>query len=136
MPTVRFFGSDRDAGAITMSRANAERAGVSGITEFRQCAIEDLVVPAGPPGLVIVNPPYGDRIGDKRRLHPLYRSLGETLLSRFSGWRIGLITNDASLAAATGLPFSVPVGPVSHGGIRVSLFLTGPLSARFARANQ
>jgi putative N6-adenine-specific DNA methylase len=127
-PAVRFYGSDRDAGAIGMSRANAERAGVSGLTEFRQHAIGDLVPPSGPPGLVIANPPYGARIGDKRHLHPLYRSLGHTLLTRFAGWRVGLLTNEAALAQATGLPFSPPGNPVSHGGLRVTLFQAGPLA--------
>ena len=51
-----------------MSRANAERAGVAGITEFQERAIEDLAAPVGPPGLVIVNPPYGDRVGEKGRV--------------------------------------------------------------------
>ena len=49
-PAVRFYGSDRDAGAIRMSRANAERAGVAGFTEFHERAIEDLAAPPGPPG--------------------------------------------------------------------------------------
>ncbi|MFT3731941.1 MAG: class I SAM-dependent RNA methyltransferase [Hyphomicrobium sp.] len=126
-PGVRFYGSDRDAGAINMSRANAARAGVSDFTDFRQSAIGDLVVPDGPAGLVIINPPYGDRIGDKKRLHSLYRSLGETLKERFVGWRVGLITNERQLAAATGLPFSAPIGPISHGGLRVALYRTGEL---------
>ena len=126
-PAVRFYGSDRDAGAVAMSRANATRAGVADLTEFRQHAISDLVAPSGPPGLVIVNPPYGDRIGDKKRLHPLYRSLGQTLMTRFAGWRVGLVTSEASLARATGLPFAPPAGPVSHGGLRIMLFQTGPL---------
>jgi putative N6-adenine-specific DNA methylase len=124
---ARFHGSDQDAGAIRMSRANAERAGVGALTAFRQCAVGDLAAPAGPPGLVIVNPPYGTRIGDMKHLAALYRALGKNLLARFAGWRVGLITNDASLAAATGLPFGPPFGPVSHGGIRVSLFQSGPL---------
>ena len=123
----RFYGSDRDAGAIKMSQANAERAGVSAITEFRQQPVSDLVAPDGPPGLVIVNPPYGTRIGEKQRLQPLYRALGQTLLTRFSGWRVGLIATDAALAHATGLPFGPPSAPVSHGGLRVTLFSTGPL---------
>jgi len=126
-PVVRFYGSDRDAGAIAMSRANAARAGVAEMMEFRQHAISDLVAPSGPPGLIIVNPPYGDRIGDKKRLHSLYRALGQTLMARFAGWRVGLVTSDASLAKATGLPFVPPSGPVSHGGLRVMLFQTGPL---------
>ncbi|MEQ1613996.1 MAG: class I SAM-dependent RNA methyltransferase [Hyphomicrobiaceae bacterium] len=124
---VRFHGSDLDAGAINMSRANAERAGVAAMTEFRQLEITELVAPAGTPGLVIINPPYGTRIGEKQRLQHLYRSLGTTLMKRFSGWRVGLITTDASLAKMTGLPFQPPGPPVSHGGLRVVLYLTGPL---------
>ncbi len=126
-PTVRFYGSDRDAGAISMSRANAERAGVTELTTFHQHAISDLIAPDGPPGLVIVNPPYGDRIGDKNHLNSLYRSLGQTLQLRFAGWRVGIITNEKSLASATGLPFAAPIGPISHGGLRVTLYLTAPL---------
>lgn len=126
-PDVRFYGSDHDAGAIRMSRANAERAGVADITEFKACAIEDLTAPAGPPGLVIVNPPYGDRIGKKAPLKALYRALGHTLLTRFAGWRVGLITNEPSLAEATGLPFTLTAEPVLHGGLRITLYRTAPL---------
>ncbi len=126
-PSARFFGSDHDAGAIRMSRANAERAGVAGITEFQECAIEDIAPPKGPPGLVIINPPYGDRIGAKAQLRSLYRTLGHTLLTRFSGWRVGLITNETKLAEVTGLPFALTAEPVLHGGLRVTLFRTAPL---------
>jgi len=125
-PALTFFGSDRDAGAIEMSRANAERAGVAGLTRFQQLPVEEVVVPEGPPGLVIINPPYGARIGERGGVTPLYRTLGQTL-RRFSGWRVALITTDKALANATGLPFSTPFPPVSHGGIRVNLFLTEPL---------
>ncbi len=89
-PSVRFHGSDRDAGAIAMARANAERAGVADLVELRQCPVSELVAPEGPPGLVIVNPPYGGRLGERRKLTPLYRALGATLLARFPGWRVGL----------------------------------------------
>lgn len=126
-PGVRFYGSDRDAGAVRMSRDNAERAGAAAVTEFKECSIEDLVAPDGPPGIVIANPPYGDRIGDKARLRALYRAFGQTLLTRFSGWRVGLITSDASFAAATGLPFSLTAEPVLHGGLRITLYRTAAL---------
>lgn len=126
-PSVKFYGSDLDPGAIRMSNANAERAGVAAITEFHRCGVEELTAPEGPPGIVIVNPPYGDRIGQKGPLRQLYRSLGQTLLTRFSGWRVGLITNEAKLAEATGLPFSLTAEPVLHGGLRITLFRTGPL---------
>lgn len=126
-PTARFYGYDHDAGAIRMSRENAARAGVEDLTEFRQQSVGELAAPDGPPGLVIVNPPYGARIGNTKSLQPLYQSLGRTLLTRFSGWRVGLITNADSLARKTGLPFAQESAPVSHGGIWIKAYTTRPL---------
>ena len=125
--TLRFFGSDRDGGAIKMSRANAERAGVDTATQFSQHSVSDLMRPDGPPGLVIVNPPYGTRIGEKKLLYAVYGAFGKTLLQRFSGWRVGMVTTDAALAKTSGLPFLPDPIPVSHGGLRVTLFKTAPL---------
>lgn len=122
-----FFGSDRDAGAIASARANAARAGVTECTTFQDHAVSNLAPPPGQPGLVIVNPPYGTRIGDKTPLIALYAALGKTLLTRFSGWRVGLVTTDSTLAKATALPFAKPSGPVNHGGLNVFLFKTSSL---------
>ena len=133
-PTAHFSGNDRDAGAIRMSRANAQRAGVAAFTTFEQRAISDIAPPAGPAGLVMVNPPYGSRIGDKKLLYGLYGALGQTLLQRFPGWRVGLVTAERSLAMATGLPFASPGPPVSHGGLGVYLYQTGPLAKHSASA--
>lgn len=127
-PAARFYGSDHDAGAIRMSCANAERAGVAAFTEFRQSPISELHAPEGPPGLVIVNPPYGTRLGDPKKLLPLYRTLGQTLKNRFAGWRIGIITSETWLAQATGLPFLPTDAPVLHGGLRINLFRTEALA--------
>lgn len=121
-PAIRFHGSDRDAGAIRMAKENAERAGVAAFCTFEQRDISDLASPEGPPGLVIVNPPYGGRIGEARKLQGLYRKLGDVLTSRFSGWRVGLITSEPSLAKATGLAFEPPGVPVLHGGIRIGVY--------------
>ena len=126
-PAVRFYGSDRDAGAISMSRENAERAEVSAFTEFKQGTISDAVPPCEARGLVIVNPPYGSRLGDKKALFPLYSALGQTLKTRFTGWRVGIITTEHMLAHATGLPFLSTAAPVQHGGLRVTLFQTAAL---------
>jgi putative N6-adenine-specific DNA methylase len=123
-PPARCYGADRDAGAITMSRANAERAGVTEGTEFHQAPISDLAPPDGPPGLVIVNPPFGARLGEARQLLPLYQTLGHRLRTRFAGWRVGLVASETRLAQATGLPFLPPGPPVPHGGLRVRLFRT------------
>ena len=125
--TLKFFGCDRDAGAIKMSKANAQRAGVTDLTIFQNHAVSDLMPPPGAPGLVIVNPPYGTRIGDKKPLFALYAALGKTLSTRFKGWRVGVITSDSSLAKATGLPFAKTGKPVSHGGLNIYLFKTEQL---------
>ncbi len=124
---IRCYGSDRDSGAIAMSAENAARAGVDNRTEFTQTPISDIHPPTGPKGLVIINPPYGTRISETKKLTPLYQSLGTVLRTRFSGWRVGIITTDATLAQATGLPFLPTGAPVQHGGLRVTLFHTAPL---------
>lgn len=125
--SLRFFGSDRDAGAVKNAQANADRAGVAHVTDFRQGAISDLTPPEGAPGLVIINPPYGGRIGNRKMLFALYGSVGEVLMTRFRGWRVGIITDDGGLAKATGLPF-LPVGrAVDHGGLKVKLYRTDAL---------
>jgi putative N6-adenine-specific DNA methylase len=123
----RFFGSDRDAGAVRMATANAARAGVAEITSFQRQAISALMPPPGSPGLVIANPPYGDRIGDRRQLYGLYGALGKVLIERFAGWRVGIITSDAALAHATALPFAGEPRSTLHGGLRVHLFRTEAL---------
>ncbi|MEM6679034.1 MAG: class I SAM-dependent RNA methyltransferase [Pseudomonadota bacterium] len=121
------FGSDRDAGAVRSARENAARAGVDALTQFDCHAISDFQPPDAPPGLVIVNPPYGGRIGEKGRLTPLYGALGRVLAERFRAWRVGVVTSEDSLARATRLPFLKPGPPIPHGGLRVRLWQTDRL---------
>lgn len=123
----QFIGYDRDAGAVRMAGQNADRAGVGDLTCFACQPISDLVRPDGPPGLVMVNPPYGARIGNRKLLFGLYARLGEVLRREMRGWRVGLVTSDGGLAKTTGLPF-LPAGPsVAHGGLKVTLWRTDPL---------
>lgn len=126
-PPVQFLGSDRDAGAVRMSAANAERAGVAAFTRFECLPLGDLRRPEGAPGLVIVNPPYGARVGNKGPLYGLHAAMGEVFRSRFQGWRVGIVTSEAGLAKATELPFALPGPIVAHGGLKVRLWQTGPL---------
>jgi putative N6-adenine-specific DNA methylase len=124
---LRFYGSDRDVGAMAMSRENAARAGVADITSFSELDVAEITPPDGPPGLVIANPPYGLRLGDRRDVQGLYAALGKALKSRFKGWRVAIITTEPGLAKQTMLPFLPPGKPVLHGGIRVQLFQTAAL---------
>lgn len=126
-PPLQFFGSDRDAGAIRMSEANAKRAGVDAFTQFKMQPVSELGPPDTAPGIVIVNPPYGTRVGNKKLLFGLYGALGKVLTERFSGWRVGIITADTGLARATALPFQTEGPPIPNGGLKIRLFQTGPL---------
>lgn len=126
-PAATCHGSDRDAGSIAAAIANAGRAGMAAGTAFRQAVVSEAEPPPGPPGLVMVNPPYGARLGDAAALVPLHRALGQVLLRRFRGWRVGLVTAEPALARATALPFLPPGPPVPHGGLRVTLWRTAPL---------
>ncbi|MEM6609198.1 MAG: class I SAM-dependent RNA methyltransferase [Pseudomonadota bacterium] len=125
-PAFRFFGYDRDPGAVEGATANAARSGVDGWASFAQQTVAELRPPEGPPGLVITNPPYGARIGNRQMLFGLYGKLGQVLSSRFSGWRVGIVTSDGGLAKATGLDLA-PGAPVDHSGTSVRLWQSGPL---------
>jgi putative N6-adenine-specific DNA methylase len=122
--TARFYGSDRDPGAIRMATDNAERAGISNLVSFTQQSIETLEPPEGLPGLIIINPPYGTRIGNKAPLLGLYRSMGNVIRTKFAGWKVGIVTSDKDLARATGLGLELVEPTVLHGGLRVGLWRT------------
>lgn len=126
VPEGRFYGFDRDQGAVRNATANAEQAGVSDFVQFACQPVSALEPPDGPPGLVIANPPYGGRIGNRKLLFALYGSFGQVLRARFSGWRVAVVTSDSGLAKAMNLPFVVG-SPVLHGGTRVHLYQTGTL---------
>lgn len=121
-PQLRFFGYDRDAGAVRMAQENAQRAGVAHSTSFVCQPLSALLPPPDTaPGIVVINPPYGDRIGNKKLLFGLYGAIGTVLGQHFAGWRLGIITTDGGLARATGLDLQVGP-PVPHGGLKVRLY--------------
>jgi len=120
----KFYGSDRNVNVIGFSKDNAKRGGVADMCELKPLPISKIERPAGPPGLIITNPPYGARIGKKKDLFALYTSFGDVMRDRFKGWRIGMITSDTKLAEATKLPWFKTGPPIAHGGLKVRLFRT------------
>ena len=99
---VKLQGSDFNAELIHVARANAERAGVSPLVEFSTMALVDCK-PATAKGLLICNPPYGERMGDASELIPLYQQLGHVLHSNYQGWQAAMLTANPMLAKAMGL---------------------------------
>ncbi|NEZ04157.1 bifunctional 23S rRNA (guanine(2069)-N(7))-methyltransferase RlmK/23S rRNA (guanine(2445)-N(2))-methyltransferase RlmL [Wenzhouxiangella sp. XN201] len=93
LPPIAAF--DNDLQAVRLAMANVERAGLGGRIHVERREIAAASVPSGvATGLVATNPPYGERIGEQHELLPLYLRLGETLRSRFPGWR-AMVLNGA-----------------------------------------
>ena len=100
------FGYDEDPKAIAGAKANIERAGLSPHIQLRRQPLSRLDSPPGPvetPGLVITNPPYGERLGDETTLTPLYTLLGEKLRNHYEGWRAALLTGNPDLGKTMGV---------------------------------
>lgn len=116
---VPIFASDRDAGAVEATLANAERAGVTGDMSVSRQSLSDMLPPPGP-GLVIVNPPYGIRVGDKKPLRNLFAQLGNVVRARAAGWRLAMLSADRGLERQVQLPFA-EVWRSTNGGIPVRL---------------
>jgi putative N6-adenine-specific DNA methylase len=93
---VEIVGADRDAGAINAAKANAERAGVAADIIFVKQSVSALAH-ADAPGLVVVNPPYGVRVGDTGALRDLYAQLGNVMRKQRSGWTLGVLSADRAL---------------------------------------
>jgi putative N6-adenine-specific DNA methylase len=109
--------SDRDAGAIEAARANAERAGVLGDITFATRALSSVDAPGGK-GLLVTNPPYGRRVGERKELRSLYAQLGKLARTNFAEWKVGMLSADRMLEGQTGVRFE-EVLRFSNGGIPV-----------------
>ena len=98
-------GYDRDVEVLHFARANVEHASLARFIRLEQRDMTDVLPPVGSAksGLLAVNPPYGERMGNRAQLPSLYRNLGGALKAHFPGWRIAIITGDTELAKSTGL---------------------------------
>src|SRR5207253_2827947 len=98
------LGADQRRDVIEIARVNARAAGIGNIASFDVTSLHDLRPPAGPPGTLLCNPPYGERIGEEQELVGLYRKLGEVIRDRFAEWSVWVFTGNARLANEIGLP--------------------------------
>jgi putative N6-adenine-specific DNA methylase len=96
-------GSDVRRDAVAFAAGNARAAGIGHLLRFEVKDVHDFRPPEGPPGVIVCNPPYGERIGEEKELKPLYRSLGEVLYQRCPGWRAFVFTGNVKLARELGM---------------------------------
>jgi putative N6-adenine-specific DNA methylase len=126
-PTI--FGSDISGDMLVMARNNLERAGISFDVPLKQIEAQEVKPPTGIPGLLIANPPYGERIemrGDRSQepdamALAFFNAFGSTLKQRFAGWTVCLFTADLSLPRMLRLKESRKT-PFFNGAIECRLF--------------
>ncbi|HUH37094.1 MAG TPA: bifunctional 23S rRNA (guanine(2069)-N(7))-methyltransferase RlmK/23S rRNA (guanine(2445)-N(2))-methyltransferase RlmL [Spongiibacteraceae bacterium] len=103
-PEIR--GYDHHPAAVQAAEDNIQRAGLEAVVRVSRKPVEQFAPPthrdiAG--GLVITNPPYGERLGEEAELGELYASLGQRLRSEFEGWQAAVFTGNVNLAKRLGI---------------------------------
>jgi len=97
------FGADLDGRALQTAQRSLEGAGLMQYARLACGDLRDAEPPPGPGGVVICNPPYGERLGHEAELVELYRGLGDTLKRRFVGYTAYVFTANLALGRQIGL---------------------------------
>lgn len=101
----RIVASDQSARAIASATENAKRAGVDHLIDFSVCDFENSHIEPGH-GTVILNPPYGQRLGEEEQLIPVYKSIGSFFKKNCSGKTCFVFTGSRTLSHQIGLKAS------------------------------
>lgn len=104
LPQIR--GYDADPRVVRLAQENIATIGLEKVVRVSCRSLADFKKPTHqslPIGLLVCNPPYGERLGEKEALLPLYRQLGEVMLAELAGWQAAILTSDLDLGKATGL---------------------------------
>lgn len=118
---TKIIASDRDAGAVEATKANAERAGVIADIDIEQRPLSAAVFP-DEKGWIVTNPPYGLRVGESAPLRDLYATLGKILRRDASGYLLALLSADRKLEGQLKLDLR-DVFRTTNGGIPVHLVI-------------
>ena len=98
----RLIGYDADPAMVAAARKNVHNAGLSDRILIKQRPLAQLQPPSQQ-GIVLVNPPYGERLSEKEAVKYLYRCLGRIFSQQFSNWQLGFFTGNPDLADMLGL---------------------------------
>jgi putative N6-adenine-specific DNA methylase len=102
LPVGLITGYDQDSRALKLASRNAAKAGFEGQLHFFHAALEAFQ-PEGDAGVVIINPPYGKRLGEEEELKELYCRIGDIMKQRCRGWTGYVLTGNLELAKYIGL---------------------------------
>lgn len=97
-------GYDNDSRAIKAAWQHAQNAGLEKVIHFERRTLREFVVPSGAQhGLLVANPPYGERLGVASELPEFYNLLGKKMAQQCSGWKAAVITSSPQLGRSIGL---------------------------------
>jgi putative N6-adenine-specific DNA methylase len=96
------WGSDIDGDAVARSAQNLAHAGLDDLIELRHADLLEISPPAAS-GILVANPPYGDRLGEADELAAFYPRLGDALKRNFAGWNCWFLSADTNLPKLIGL---------------------------------
>jgi 23S rRNA (guanine2445-N2)-methyltransferase len=114
------FGRDRYGDELKKAARNVEAAGLSGAIELKQADVLETGAP-GTSGVLVANPPYGVRLGEKSELAELYPRLGDALKRHYAGWRCFIFSGDPQLAKLIRLHPSRKI-PLYNGALECRLY--------------
>lgn len=98
LPEIR--GYDADPRVLDAAQANIEAAGLEGIVRVSRKTVAEFRKPTHrelKPGLVVCNPPYGERLGEVEALREVYRTLARVVKAELPGWQLGVFTGNSEL---------------------------------------
>jgi putative N6-adenine-specific DNA methylase len=116
----KLYASDTDPKALAVARRNLAAAGVERWVTLERADVLERAAPA-PSGVMVMNPPYGERIGSPEELARFYPRLGDALKQRFAGWRCYIFTADLRLPKLIGLAPSART-PLWNGALECRLY--------------
>jgi len=105
VPGLQVVATDISEDAIQISKVNASLAGVEGLISFEVCDFESTQIPP-PPGVIYLNPEYGERLGEVAELETTYSRIGDFLKKKCQGYRGYIFTGNLDLAKKIGLKAS------------------------------
>jgi putative N6-adenine-specific DNA methylase len=98
----KIIATDISKSAVIAARQNAQTAGVDHLIEFVVCPCEKTAIPEQS-GVIILNPPYGERMGDIKKLETTYQGIGDFFKKTGGGYRGYIFTGNLDLAKKVGL---------------------------------
>jgi putative N6-adenine-specific DNA methylase len=118
--TLPLFGSDIDGDAVARTRQNLAGAGLDGLVTLEKT---DLLTRSAPSeaGVLVANPPYGERLGSEEELADFYPALGNALKQRFAGWSCWFLSADTRLPKLIRLQTSRKI-PLYNGPLECRLY--------------